>query len=247
MTKFHLNYKGEPGVCSAKVNCPFGGEQEHFPSAQAARDAYEAVMANHTSMVGQTNKKDSSLAIPSVEFAEVRDDLVKEIHALEQLALGKNQEKALQSLNDARVGKPSSGFRGGRREVNPRDMIELLTKAKREIGPKGNPHAYGRVTGLIERLEATEEILTDPYYQGTKAMKTAKLPVGAKRTYDKNFKRNFINLADGTVIDWAVIRDKPYYYTSNSTSQARKASFDLSELARGGGDEVERFRRENFS
>lgn len=243
MAKFHLNYKGEPGVCSAKVNCPFGGEQDHFPSAQAARDAYEELMANHVSMIGKKSLK----ASVTVEFNEVKDDLVKEIQALEQLALGKNHGKALQSLNDAKVGKPSSGFRGGRRGINPLDMIELLTKAKREIGPKGNPDAYGRVTKLIDRLETTKEILADPYYQGTKAMKTAKLPVGAKRVYDKNFKRNSVKLADGTVIDWSVVRDKPYYYTRGSTTLTRKASFDLSELAHGGGDAVEKFRRENFS
>ncbi len=39
--KFHINEAGEPGACSAKKRCPFGGEDEHYTSPEAARKAYE--------------------------------------------------------------------------------------------------------------------------------------------------------------------------------------------------------------
>lgn len=43
MAKFHINGNGEAGSCKAeKGGCPFGGESEHFTSAEAARSAYEA-------------------------------------------------------------------------------------------------------------------------------------------------------------------------------------------------------------
>jgi len=43
MNKFHINTAGEAGQCKA-VNgkCPFGSESEHFTSAEAAREAFEA-------------------------------------------------------------------------------------------------------------------------------------------------------------------------------------------------------------
>lgn len=42
MKKYHVNSKGEAGACSAtKGRCPFGGENEHFTSAEAARSFFE--------------------------------------------------------------------------------------------------------------------------------------------------------------------------------------------------------------
>ena len=41
---YHINDKGEPGLCKVKTgSCPFGWEEAHFPSALAARAAYESV------------------------------------------------------------------------------------------------------------------------------------------------------------------------------------------------------------
>lgn len=43
MSKFHINYAGEPGPCLAKPdNCPFGDEEHHYPSEEVARFAYES-------------------------------------------------------------------------------------------------------------------------------------------------------------------------------------------------------------
>jgi hypothetical protein len=42
MTKFHLNDQGNPGQCSAtKKPCPFGGDEAHYPTKTAAREAFE--------------------------------------------------------------------------------------------------------------------------------------------------------------------------------------------------------------
>lgn len=41
MSKFHINEKGEPGKCSAEVACPFGSDDNHYPSPEVARQAYE--------------------------------------------------------------------------------------------------------------------------------------------------------------------------------------------------------------
>jgi hypothetical protein len=44
MTRYHINAKGEPGVCHAKRKCPFGGEDQHYPSQAAARRGFEKSM-----------------------------------------------------------------------------------------------------------------------------------------------------------------------------------------------------------
>lgn len=42
---FHVNpATGQPGPCHATVSCPFGGEDQHKESPEAAREAYEATM-----------------------------------------------------------------------------------------------------------------------------------------------------------------------------------------------------------
>lgn len=43
MAKYHINNSGDVGECSARAgNCPFGGADEHYTSAEAARTAYES-------------------------------------------------------------------------------------------------------------------------------------------------------------------------------------------------------------
>lgn len=57
MAKFHINGKGEPGKCSAaQGNCPFGSDEEHFTSAEAARDAYELQMSDEANGVIKKDK-----------------------------------------------------------------------------------------------------------------------------------------------------------------------------------------------
>ncbi len=43
MAKYHINAEtGDVGPCRAeKGNCPFGGENEHYNTAEGARSAYE--------------------------------------------------------------------------------------------------------------------------------------------------------------------------------------------------------------
>lgn len=43
MPKFHINTKGEPGRCSAEVQCPFGEDSDHYSSPERAREAFETL------------------------------------------------------------------------------------------------------------------------------------------------------------------------------------------------------------
>lgn len=55
MSKFHVNPEtGNAGACSATAGrCPFGGEAEHYSTAEDARKAYEKVMSGATWLPAQ--------------------------------------------------------------------------------------------------------------------------------------------------------------------------------------------------
>ena len=44
MTKYHIKKDGTPGVCTAINRCPYGGEGEHYPTKEAAHDAFQKQM-----------------------------------------------------------------------------------------------------------------------------------------------------------------------------------------------------------
>jgi hypothetical protein len=71
MAKFHVSpNSGEAGECKAKLQCPFGGDDKHFPTKEAARQSFEETM------------KDSTFA-PLSKRSEVRDaEVSKAIYAL---------------------------------------------------------------------------------------------------------------------------------------------------------------------
>lgn len=59
MAKFHINPEtGNPGSCSAQTgNCPFGSDDEHYTSAEAARTAYEKQMDSESFSVVRDRDK----------------------------------------------------------------------------------------------------------------------------------------------------------------------------------------------
>ncbi len=71
MAKFHLNEQGDPGRCRAwKGKCPFGSNEEHYDSLEAARKAYEARAASFTPIPHKTVEK-AFLNIPLAEEARI--------------------------------------------------------------------------------------------------------------------------------------------------------------------------------
>lgn len=55
MAMYHVNEKGIPGLCTAKIKCQFGGDAQHYFNPEAAQKAYELSMANET--VPEVKKK----------------------------------------------------------------------------------------------------------------------------------------------------------------------------------------------
>lgn len=60
MTKFHINVNGEPAICKAKIACPLGGVEDHYPTRESARDGFEKSMSGQGSSFGSFKKKDHS-------------------------------------------------------------------------------------------------------------------------------------------------------------------------------------------
>lgn len=106
MSKFHVSpNSGEVGECKAKLQCPFGGEDKHFPTKEAARQSFEEQMQGSTFL--PLSKKDST---EDPEVAEARKMMIQSgdveayIHnsnAAEYLAhrTGMKQEKLQEAID----------------------------------------------------------------------------------------------------------------------------------------------------
>lgn len=58
MTKYHINKKGLPSICRAKKgNCPFGGEDSHFPSKTAAQNHISELYKKQYGIISDNPKR----------------------------------------------------------------------------------------------------------------------------------------------------------------------------------------------
>lgn len=138
MARYHINSKGEPGVCRAKLACPFGGDEAHFASKEEAREAYEVKSALLTA-----NLEESQAAIEAQE--RVHEDLetaleeatarlrkgaasVEEVQALR--AELKASTDALRATVHARLYWEKEAIEAGLMEKRERPL--LTDAAKRE-------------------------------------------------------------------------------------------------------------------
>ena len=92
-TRFHINPKtGEPGICHAQKNCPFGGEDAHFASKNEARAAYEKQMASRDYEVLKDGADSLSLAqLNKLARATQSSAIVEEI-------IARGSERSLRNL-----------------------------------------------------------------------------------------------------------------------------------------------------
>ena len=68
MPKYHTNLKGEVGECSALKSCPFGGENDHFPTKWEAMKHYEETQSSH--LFSKPLKKEKR--IPLAEIPQIK-------------------------------------------------------------------------------------------------------------------------------------------------------------------------------
>lgn len=131
MAKFHLNGNGDPGLCKASQgNCPFGGDEEHYTSPEAARTAFEAAQtvtisplqkaqAAYTKASQALDK--TEVALNSVAHYQGLSDLTKEgakyASAKERYDRAENRlsvlrEKLAEAKLEAQEGEKTQDFKG---------------------------------------------------------------------------------------------------------------------------------------
>lgn len=81
-SKYHINEKGVPGVCTAKIKCQFGGDAQHYFSPEAAQKAFELSMATETvpSAKKKTTEKPSPVNLPTSGAYDVGAKAERYVH-----------------------------------------------------------------------------------------------------------------------------------------------------------------------
>lgn len=59
MPSYHVNDRGNPGICRATIQRPFGGEEEHFSSPPEAREHFEATQGAVFTRMPHTRSRSS--------------------------------------------------------------------------------------------------------------------------------------------------------------------------------------------
>lgn len=78
MAKYHINSKGDSGICSAEAGgCPFGSESEHHASAEDARKSYEKENATRQFETHKAPTEDEVKAFMPEKFADYFADTEK--------------------------------------------------------------------------------------------------------------------------------------------------------------------------
>lgn len=133
MKKYHVNSKGEAGACSAtNGRCPFGGESEHFTSAEAAREFYEK---NQDAALAGASKAARKLAPAPIPTSKSSFD--KAVANIPDVADSKVISAPAISDNEGYlggrryIGKSRAGVEGfiGQTEASAK-LKELVKKAK---------------------------------------------------------------------------------------------------------------------
>lgn len=118
MAKYHITKRGEPGYCRAEHNCPLGGSDEHYATAQDAAKAYEKKMTE--ALVPAGVQKDS-LGLASLnKLAKVSTD--RETLAA---AVAKGSDRTFKSLS-ANGAAPGDLLVAARVKASGEDVKDAL-------------------------------------------------------------------------------------------------------------------------
>jgi hypothetical protein len=165
--RYHINpTTGEPGKCSAKNGgCPFGGENEHFTSPEAAREAFEAANASSTFAMSASEMNAAAKTTSDHEVIagliakgtpRTLGNLAKNPNLTEQEvaeALTKTQDRELRANLLLAHGGPASA-------VTPEDLEHILTKRPKSLA-RGN---FFRSNDKFIQL-VNNDHLTDDHFQ----------------------------------------------------------------------------------
>lgn len=183
--RYHINpATGEPGRCSAKNGgCPFGGENEHYTSPEAAREAFEA--SNSDSTFSMSLKDMNSLAKTANDSQVIAGIIAKgSDRTLNNLA--KNPNLTPQDVKTALAKTRNPAVRanllvannGPAELMEPADLEEIL--AKLPAKEQHSTTAFYRNGDKIARL-VNNPYLTDEHYE--QVINSSRIPAGLKNRF----------------------------------------------------------------
>jgi hypothetical protein len=97
VAKYHINYKGDVGLCKAKHSCPFGDmEDDHFSTPEAARSAYEEahVIFNDPAVKAANTLSSSALVDAAKEERALNGEYDSEVESFGRYQIEEDDEIA---------------------------------------------------------------------------------------------------------------------------------------------------------
>lgn len=80
MAKFHVNDQGIPGICTAQIQCRFGGDAQHYATPEIAQKAYELSMASQSIPEPQKKNPEPTVKMPTSGAYDVGTKAERYVH-----------------------------------------------------------------------------------------------------------------------------------------------------------------------
>lgn len=197
MNKYHINEKGVPGVCTAKVKCQFGGDAQHYFSPEAAQKAYELSMATETVPTVKKKVAENSVPVPSeagrVERYKHPQGKLVEINADGSVTAWKNgkiiptsatAEKLRNGYGSWKLAAPGEG---GERPVSDASVAaKTAARQDRQLNPTPVDPAK------VDEKERVDTLVKNGYPK-TSGLDPRKLPGVEDRPYERDEPRGWRN------------------------------------------------------
>ena len=248
MARYHINAKGEPGVCRAQQSCPFGGAEDHYGSADEARQAFEASQADST--FTKTSVKsdeyytikqtwaDSPTMVTMGRYstpAEAFDALSKENRqegATYEVVKRTYTVKTISTSSEEIVAQ-GAAFEA----VDPaQGMVGRRVKLDQQMG-KQDPALLSRVGQVVEISAVEGDTYTVRFVDGTEATVpasalTQQAPPLAPPSRRAEFDTRLVRAVASTQREYDALEDKQGWVEAKA-AVAAQAQLELDETPRG--------------
>lgn len=180
MAKYHVKKDGSPGLCKAKINCPLGGEHEHFDTLEKAQEYADYLNHRETSTINFINKLRSELPTLYSILEEVE-------------AKGGKSYFVGGFVRDFFLGKESKDIDIEFHQISPEELTKLIEKKNLKVDLVGKAFgvlksdidgedldlSFPRTEKLIGTKHTDFEVVVDPYIGLDKATERRDFTIGA--------------------------------------------------------------------
>lgn len=144
MARYHVNKQGNPGLCHAQQQCPFGGVENHYASPAEARQAFEQAQQTFAPSKHIKNTMANVQAGSYIYLENDEEGFVQEIYVT-----GSNVEVVLQASNGRGATatlpfslKTSTKVKIARQEASPTQLAIAADQHPLSRNTAGHTKAY---------------------------------------------------------------------------------------------------------